>query len=274
MSTGRTKRGLAWIVLAGGMLIALTHTASAQPAHIAFDAGDDGAASARHFVISPPPAAYGSPQLHARWRDGRDLELDERFVDAAKLHQALALRIPDEPYAYWMTSRNLWRHAESLPTDAKDERMAFFRQSDLWAARGMGVDAECAPCMLWKFGAMGRIATTSGVMQSLRMGREMKSLLDRGIALSPSFADTPTNSTLGNLYYASAVFHRVIPEWTWLKWLVGVKGDLDESLAMIRAAVDLSPQRIDYLVEYGAVLNCYADRRDEDWAGAEEFRRG
>jgi hypothetical protein len=126
--------------------------------------------------------------------------------------------------------------------------------------------------MLWKFGAMGRIATTRGVMSSLSMGREMRGLLDRGIALQPSFADTPENSTLGNLYYASAVFHRVVPEWTWLEWLVGVKGDLEKSLEMIRSAVDLAPRRIDYLVEYGAVLHCYGDRRRETWARKEAGR--
>ena len=37
-------------------------------------------------------------------------------------------------------------------------------------------------------------------------------------------------------------------------------------------AVDLAPQRIDYLVEYGAVLQCYASRRDEVWASGEAAR--
>jgi hypothetical protein len=180
---------------------------------------------------------------------------------------------PDVAYGYWRVSRNLWRYAEErLPVDAKAERMAFFERADEWATEGLAVDPDCAPCMLWKFGAMGRIATTRGVMSSLAMGREMRGLLERGIALEPDFADTPTNSTLGNLYYASAVFHRVIPEWTWLEWVAGVKGDLARSLEMIRSAVDLAPSRIDYLVEYGAVLGCYGDRRGEAWAREEAGR--
>ncbi len=224
------------------------------------------------FVLTPMPSIYGTVELQQRWRQGRDLEISEEFMAAAHLHEALAAARPDSAYAYWKVSRNLWRHAERLPVDAKAERMALFERADAWATRGLDVDPDCAPCMLWKFGAMGRIATTRGVMQSLTMGREMRGLLERGIALEPTFADTPMNSTLGNLYYASAVFHRVVPEWTWLEWFFGVKGDLDRSLEMIRDAVDLAPDRIDYLVEYGAVLQCYGQRRDESWAGAEAAR--
>ncbi len=242
---------------------------AAQPAMVAPASYGE---ARRGFTLTPIPSIYGTAELQAQWREGRDLEIAEQFMAAAKLHEALVEARPQSAYAYWKVSRNLWRHAEQLPVDAKAERMALFEQADVWASRGLEVDPECAPCMLWKFGAMGRIATTRGVMASLGMGREMRGLLERGIALEPSFADTPDNSTLGNLYYASAVFHRVVPEWMWLQWLVGVKGDLDHSLEMIRSAVDLAPRRIDYLVEYGAVLQCYGDRRSESWAEKEAKR--
>lgn len=244
-------------------------SAAAQPAHIA-DPGplvsSDALQAARGFAITPMPDGYAPERLRVLWQKGRDLELEERFLEAAAVHEELAAAAPGEAYAHWKVARNLWRYAETLPVDAKTERMGWFERSDHWASRGLEVDRDCAPCMLWKFGAMGRIATTRGVMQSLGMGREMKALLDRGIALSPSFADTPENSTLGNLYYASAVFHRVVPEWRWLEWLAGVRGDLDHSLEMIRRAVDLAPERIDYLVEYGAVLRCFSRRRVAPWA--------
>lgn len=257
-------------IFAAAVSIGSPFTALAQPAMIA--PASLGAPRHAGFQLTPIPAIYGTAELQARWREGRALEIAERFLEAAQLHEALVASQPQAAYGYWKVSRNLWRHAEGLPVEAKQERMALFVQADDWATRGLAVDPDCAPCMLWKFGAMGRIATTRGVMQSLAMGREMRGLLERGIAARPTFADTPTNSTLGNLYYASAVFHRVVPEWTWLEWIVGVKGDLDHSLEMIRSAVELAPERIDYLVEYGAVLHCYADRRDEAWAGQEAER--
>jgi len=264
------RDGARCALLAVGLLASIASVARAQPAMVA--PASYGEPSHQGFAITPMPAAYSSVELKRRWREGRDLELAEEFMAAARLHEALVADVPDSAYAYWKVSRNLWRYAERLPVDAKAERMALFEQSDAWAGRGLEVDPDCAPCMLWKFGAMGRIATTRGVMQSLTMGREMRGLLERAIALQPSFADTPENSTLGNLYYASAVFHRVVPEWTWLEWLFGVKGDLEHSLAMIRSAVDLAPRRIDYLVEYGAVLHCFADRKGEAWAGDEAQR--
>jgi tetratricopeptide (TPR) repeat protein len=106
-------------------------------------------------------------------------------------------------------------------------------------------------------------------MSSLRIAPEMKALLERGIALQPRFADSPYNTSLGNLYYASAVFYRVVPDWAWLGWVLGVRGDLDRSLELIRAAVAISPDRVDYNVELGAILSCYGERRNADWARQE-----
>ncbi len=255
---------VAWLALV--CIAPVAPVAWAQPAKIA-----PAALMPEHrsgFRLTPIPSIYGTEELEQRWHEGRELELAEDFLAAAQLHETLAEDRPESAYAYWKVSRNLWRYAEQLPVDAKAERMALFERADAWASRGLAVDPDCAPCMLWKFGAMGRIATTRGVMASLGMGREMRALLERGIALQPTFADTPENSTLGNLYYASAVFHRVVPEWRWLEWFVGVRGDLDHALGMIRGAVDLAPNRIDYLVEYGAVLHCYGDRRGD--AGARE----
>jgi hypothetical protein len=123
--------------------------------------------------------------------------------------------------------------------------------------------------MLWKFGALGRIGTTRGVVRSVRMAPEMEQLLERGIALRPTYKDDFTNSTLGNLYYAGAVFYRVMPEWIWLDWLIGVRGDIEKSLDMIRQATLLDRDRIDYQVEMGAILLCYAERRGAEWARVE-----
>jgi hypothetical protein len=120
--------------------------------------------------------------------------------------------------------------------------------------------------MLWKFGSMGRIGTTRGVVRSVRMAPEMEQLLEQGIALRPTYHDDFTNSTLGNLYYAGGVFYRVVPEWIWLDWLIGVRGDMDKSLEMIRKADELDRGRIDYRVEMGAILLCYGNRREADWA--------
>lgn len=244
-------------------LLAVPGVAASQPASV-----DPGA---EPVIRSPLPEGFESPELRKRWRQGIQLERSNRFLDAAAYYEDLVRRAPDSSYGYWKTARNYWRHAETMPPDAKDERLPYFVLSNQWAGRGLEIDDECAECMLWKFGAMGRIGTTQGVLSSLRLAPEMAELLDRGIELQPTYVDDLTNSTLGNLYYAGAVFYRVVPDWLWLEWLLGVRGDIDRSLEMIRKAVEIEGKRIDYSVELGAVLLCYAQRTGR--SSAEEEAR-
>lgn len=223
-------------------------------------------------ITSPRPVGIQALGLQDLWRQGIHLERRGLFLESAAVHQQLASRAPDLAYAYWKVARSYWRFAESLPTDAKDLRLPYFELAHAWATRGLDADADCAECMLWKFGAMGRIGTTRGVVRSLRMAPEMRDLIERGIALRPTYRDDSMNSTLGNLYYAGSVFYRVVPDWRWLEWLSGVRGDMDRSLEMIRQAVALDGDRIDYQVELGAVLLCYADRNDDAGARSEARR--
>jgi hypothetical protein len=226
-------------------------------------------------VLAGVARSDDSPQVGAGERDteslrarGYALEKSHEFLTAASLYEEAAVGTPRRAEAFWKVARNLWRHAESLPIDSKQERLVFFERANTWATRGLKVDPDCAECMLWKFSAMGRIGTTRGVLSSLRSAPEMRDLLVRGIELQPTHQDDLTNSTLGNLYYAGAVFYRIVPDWALLGWTLGVKGDLDTSLEMIEHAVAISDTRIDYQVEKGAILLCMADKRSsEDASG-------
>ena len=100
----------------------------------------------------------------------------------------------------------------------------------------------------------------------------MAALIDRGIALNPTHSDGPSNSSLGNLYYAGAVFYRIVPDWFWIEWVIGVRGDKERSVDMSRKAVAISESRIDYRVELGAGLICLGTNED-DPRQIEEGRR-
>ncbi len=239
-------------------------SASAQPASIA-----PGHVAVTKPITSPLPAGFEQEPLHGLWLEGLALERSHQFLQAAQHYQKIAEMTAGIAYPYWKTARSYWRHAESLPGDAKAERLPFFELSDRWASQGLAIDPECAECMLWKFGALGRIGTTRGILKSLQFAPTMRDLIDDGIALNPRYADSPYNSTLGNLYYAGAVFYRVVPDSILLQWIVGVRGDLDRSLEMIRRAVGGAPGRVDYQVELGAILFCYAKKKDARWAEAE-----
>ena len=47
-----------------------------------------------------------------------------------------------------------------------------------------------------------------------------------------------------------------MPDWWWLRFFTGVRGDKEKSLSYARRAVEISSTRVDYRVELGAVLLC------------------
>jgi hypothetical protein len=218
-----------------------------------------------NFDYAGLPGRLSNPSLRSLWREALDLERRGHLQESARRYELIALSIPEEAYTYWRLARNYWRLGENLPLDLKVERGRYFDLSEEWAGRGLEVDSDCAACMLWKFVSMGRQATTRGLLTAAGDVREMDELLRRGIQLAPSHRDNDGNMTMGNLYYAGSVFYRVVPEWWWLKWLVGVRGDKPKSLDYARNAVGLAPVRIDYRVELGASLLCLGlDRGDSD----------
>ena len=228
-------------------------------------------------------SASGERDLNALWiqaalleREGRSLELGapaqaiDRYLAAACLYQAIADARPELASAHWRAARSMWGAGDTLPLDAADERIARFARAEEMAARGLAADPDCAECMLWKFAAMGRLRTTRGVLIGLRQLPEMAWLLDRGIELAPDTADDEDNSTLGNLHYSSAIFYRVFPDWFWIEWVLGVRGDKERALGHIETALALHPQRVDYEIELGSQLLCLGSTRGE----SERLREG
>lgn len=224
-----------------------------------------------------PGRAWAEAERHAR--AAREVELDrperaaELYLDAAQLFEAVARERPDFAPAYWRGARGFWMSGDTLPVEAKRERIARFGRAESLAATGIEVDPECAECMLWKFASMGRLRTTRGIWTSVRQLPEMAALLDRGIALAPTHADDgEDNSTLGNLHYSSAIFYRVFPDWFWIGWALGVKGDKERALGHIRTALALQPTRLDYQIELGSQLLCLGSVRGDGERLAEGAR--
>ncbi len=193
--------------------------------------------------------------------DGHSYDL---AIEAASRFEAVsewldAATTPDlEPYrhAYWRTARAYWLAADSLELADRDRRREHLSRAIEFTDRGISVDPDCAPCMLWKFNSMGRRLQIDGIFSSVRNVRTMARLLDHGIALQPDFREGERSSTLGNLHYVSAVFYRVLPDWFWLKWIAGVRGDKQRALEHARTALALHESRIDYRIEVGSQLLC------------------
>lgn len=210
------------------------------------------------------PVYLTDEALLAIWREGIEFERRENFLGSAARYEVIASKLPDQSHTYWRIARNYWRHGEGMPRQASNARLHYFELAEEWSARGLEVDDECGACMLWKFVSMGRQATTRGLLSAVPDAREMDRLLRRGIELKPPHRDNAANSTLGNLYYAASVFYRILPDWWWLRVVVGVRGDKERSLRYARRAVETAGVRVDYRIELGASLLCLGLKKERE----------
>lgn len=229
--------------------------------------------SARHrgeFDLDTLPGA-GDAAIRDLWARAIALEQSAHVLESAALYEKIAARIPPDAQVCWRISRDYWRAGDALPAEAQDRRVRYFQAADDWAKRGIEIDPDCAECMLWRFSALGNLATTRGLLTGARDAVTMARLLDRAIALRPDHWDGPHNSTLANLYYASANFYRMVPDWWWLKWVVGVRGDKERAERDIRRAVAITGERVDYQVEMGAVLLCLGEAKSRPEKREEGF---
>ncbi len=184
------------------------------------------------------------------------VELSGDLQGAAAVFLGVAEAPGGDPDGYWRAARALWLSGELLPLGDDDAKVERFERAKALAQRGIDANPDCGECMMWKFSSMARLATTQGLLSAARQAREMNGLLERGIELRPTHSDGPGSSTLGNLYYASANWNRVVPDSIWVKWLFGVRGDREKGLAHSRKALELHPDRLDYRVEVGTQLLC------------------
>jgi len=218
-----------------------------------------GPAAARPASIPP----MDDPGLQRRWEEGLALERREQLLESSRHYRAIAAARPDSAFIRWRLARNHWRYAERLPQDDKVGRLHHFGLANHWADAALAVDPECGECVLWKVAALGRLATTQGVLTAAGQASTIAELIDRGIALQPSYADNERNVTLANLYYAGSAFYRVVPDWFWLGLVIGVRGDKHRALDYIQRAIEISGARVDYQVELGAVLLCIGTQEDD-----------
>lgn len=203
-----------------------------------------------------PPVAGGDEEVARLWARGLQLEDEHRFVESSQVWEEVVRRVPRQSHTYWRIARNYLRQGQMTPADQVDEQRKYYALTEEWANRGLKVDSQCAECYLYKFAGLGRKIFLGNIVAAARHASELAELLDRSIALQPQYRDNEWNSELGNLYYAASAFYRVLPDWRWLKWVIGVRGDKERALQYSRKANEISRGRVDYHLALGASLLC------------------
>lgn len=190
-------------------------------------------------------------------------ELDGDAETAATIYRSLAARYPDDSAAQWRAARALYLMGTQAASDHRAARAKLFGEAKEIAESALARDPDCAGCALYLAGAYGGLVPIRGVLFSARHVAMIKANLDHAIAQNPTEQDSPNNSLLGNLYLARASLLRLVPEWRWLTWVIGMRGDLDAALDDILRARKLHPNRIDFQVEHAVLHLCRAERRKQ-----------
>ena len=210
-----------------------------------------------------PHVSSVGPTSDSDWMAALRLERAEQYRDAGLAYEAILDRDPTRHDAAWRAARAYWQSTEATDGEPHEAKEPWLVRADSVAGRGLEANRRCGECALWKYAAMGRLTEHRSTVWATRHARDMRDLLELGIKSKPTHRDPDGNSALGNLYYSSAIFYRMVPDWFWLPLIAGVRGDTDRALADIRRALAISVDRIDYQIEHGAVLLCHAIRHGD-----------
>ena len=192
-------------------------------------------------------------------------------VDAA-LKRRLATD-PNDVEALWRQARNLYQRGEILAQQGAtpDQRMRMYKEAQATSQRIQQLDPDHPEGWFWEGTALGRIATTQGILQSLFIADDIERLWLKSLKMT-GFQYRSANDTAsfpGDAYFALGQFYRLCPDWTIVQMLVGTKGDIDESIRWHRKGVAFTPTRAEMSKELGVSLLCKASRDDDPAALAE-----
>ncbi len=220
-----------------------------------------------------PPFAelpgVSDPDIAARWREGLRLEAEDDFLGAARAYEEIVERVPDKSHTYWRIAKSYWLYGSHLAREDTTGRTRYFTLTEQWADRGLAADARCGECCLYKVAGMGGLIRLKGSVLAATQASTIGELLERGITLVNQQPHPEANPELEELYFAAAEFYKSVPEWFWLKWVIGVQGSRRRALDYMRKANAIAGERPSYMVEFGALLLCFGKTENDPAATAE-----
>jgi tetratricopeptide (TPR) repeat protein len=204
-----------------------------------------------------------------RAEDSRHLDLEQLYHDdkpdeGVKKTRARLKAHPEDAELYVLLARFLYEVGERHKRDAAFDKEALYLEMIelLDKAREL---RPGDPRIGWGLGvAKARLSTTRGVLASLRSAKEIETLW-----LTAARAGTKYRSLGGeeelpcDAYLTLGIFYRLVPDWFFIRWIAGTRGDIKKSLRWLEKADRCSPGKIRVLKELAVGQLCYADRRDD-----------
>ncbi len=179
---------------------------------------------------------------------------------------------PDDPEALWRLARALYEKGELMSAQGRpdSERLPLYGQAQSYAHHAQEVAPNSGLGYMWEGVALGRVATSKGILSQLFTADDMEKLWLKALSLPAPYASASGNSTFpGDAYNALGQFYRLCPDWAAMKWIAGTRGDIDKSVDYQRRLVAAEPQRIEGVKELGVSLLCKGYKQDDEAAKAE-----
>ncbi len=221
------------------------------------------AARAEYPALDDLPGATTDPALRALWIEGRARRAAGDRLGAAEAYERIAAQRPQGRHTHWLIAQCYWEHVDQVPDEQTDTRAWYYEKVRDWATRGLAIDPDCGECYLYQAAGLGGLARRHGQVVAATRVAAIAAALERGIAIMSARPDHRTNPELEELYYAAAQLYRRVPEWPWLRWVLGVSGDRRRAVEYMRKANEIAGQRLEYMVELGASLLCLGNEEQD-----------
>lgn len=218
-------------------------------------------------LLAAPSAWALAPEVER----GEDQFAHGDPVGSVATLEAYVATHPDDPEALWRLGRSLYEKGEMMAQKVPDaERLPIYARVQQVSHRAQELAPTSGEGYLWEGVALGRIATSKGILSQLFTADDIEKLWLKALQTSTTYASVTGNSTFpGDVYNALGQFYRLCPDWIAMKWIAGTRGDIDASIAYHRKLVSAEPGRIEALKELGVSLLCKGDKQGDEGAKAE-----
>lgn len=189
-------------------------------------------------------------------------------LEKARLMFAQSRKLaPKNPESYWLAGETNYMIGELLPDTAKERRAKLYEEIIALARACLkDIDPNDPGCNHFLATGMGRLATTRGVLASMRSAAEIERSWKRGLDANPSRVLVWGDPLKVNIQYGLGVYYRMAPDWWIMKVMLGTRGDKKKAVALFKAASAAQPFRLELQKEYAVALLCLGTNDDDDKA--------
>lgn len=199
-------------------------------------------------------------RVRLKQSENREADLKRQLEIAGTLEE----KEPGWLDGHWLVAEKAFEYGSYFTKreDLPYARTVFLRGSRS-AERCLIQQKDNVICKLLLGAMLGKMGSIDGVFTSLKQAAYVEQLwLD--VLKSPyNHHFTPSTSVQGGARYALGMFYRLVPDSKFLKWVFGVKGDIQKSVQMHREAIALDGPNTCNKVMLAVSLICAGDGKAE-----------